>query len=186
MLVVECAGCESVHFCKLSSNSEDVDEVIDKGGISKVVFREKTEQFPEPDLAIFKKPQNFSSIAGSVRLAYEETYQALQNDMPKLAAAGARLVVESVCLAHKIKDGTLKQKIDRLKKEGHITQSMKIMLHNVRLFGNQHLHTTRSPDFFDLSAAWDAVNNLLIAIYGIKDSNKTFDFSSEIKNKPQI
>ncbi len=59
------------------------------------------------------------------------------------------------------------------------------MLHKVRIFGNDKLHTTANPRKVDLENAWGAVCNLLRSVYGTKDTTTYFKAFSEDRVKPR-
>jgi hypothetical protein len=65
-----------------------------------------------------------------------------------------------------------------LYEKGIVTEPMKGLLHNVRLFGNENIHTTHTPKEFELIAAWQGVNVLAEAIYGTEDSNAHYSPAS--------
>ncbi len=133
----------------------------------------------------YEKPVIFKSMPQEIKDASKETYTALCNDLPKLGASGTRLIIETLCLTNKIENGNLKSKINKLVDKGVITETMAKMLHKVRLFGNDKLHTTSTPNNEDLVNAWEAVCNLLRSVYGTKDTNAYFKAFSEDKVQPK-
>jgi hypothetical protein len=173
MLIVRCQGCDNLSFCKLSRDSETFTAVRSDDGSTSFEYIESVEQFPKTNTR-FRQTRNFHSMPKEIKDAYEETYQALTNQQPKLGAAGTRLVIEEVCLSHGIKIRNLEPKIDKLHEKGIVTESMRDLLHNVRLFGNENVHTLKTPSNYQLNIAWEAVNNLLQSIYGTADSNKDY------------
>ena len=172
-LIVQCRGCEYYSFCKESSDSETYHDIAKADGTREVVYPTSTEQYPlvNPD---FQRARMFTSMPKEIKEAYEETYKALTADLFKLGAAGMRLIIELVCLTQGITAGSLQKRIDDLHTEGVVTEDMKQLLHNVRLFGNKNVHTTNTPQLMELISGWDAVNTMLDAIYGTQDSNKMY------------
>lgn len=184
-LIVKCDGCETVQFCQISSCSEYYYSAENpQTGEMETYYSEKIDQYPAVNTS-YEKPSTFHSMPSEIKDACAETYSALCGDLPKLGAAGTRLIIETLCLVNNIGNGNLKQKINALAKKGVITGSMRTMLHKVRLFGNDKLHTTATPKKVDLEQAWSAVCNLLRSVYGTKDTTAYFKAFSQDKVKPK-
>jgi hypothetical protein len=173
--IVQCNGCETIQFCKVSSNSEDISYVEDPTtGEVDTFYPDTIEQYPAIT-TVFESPIAFVSMPTGVKKAYQETYLALANNLPKLSAIGIRLLVELICLSFEVPQNlTLFDKINRLQELGIISEDMKKLLQKIRLFGNDGAHTDQLPTTTDLSNAWAAINTLIRYLYGTKDTADYF------------
>lgn len=175
MMVVSCNGCEGLQFCKISSDDDSHDMIEDgKGGYTDI-YTPKTELFPIFDIN-FKKPHLYGEMPKHVRKIYEETYDTIVSGNTILAGAGVRTIIEAICLSFGIKTGNLVSKINKMHEKGHVTESMKNLLHSIRVFGNSSVHADINTDFYDIQTAWDAIDNLIVAIYGTDSSNKSYEW----------
>jgi len=172
-LIVQCLGCDIISYCKESSDNETYDEAVDERGITILNYKVITDQYPTVNTA-YQNPQPFSSMPKAVELVYHETYKALTHGLDKLSGSGIRQIVETVCIVNGIKRGLLSHKINELYSGGLVTEEMKDLLHNVRLFGNIQVHQIGSPEFLELTEAWGAVNTFLASLYGTHDANERF------------
>jgi hypothetical protein len=173
--IVQCNGCETIQFCKVSSNSEDISGTEDPiTGEIETFYPETIEQYPAIT-TVYETPLAFVSMPAGVKVAYQETYSALANGLPKLSAIGIRLLVELICLSFGIAQNlTLFEKINKLNEQGVISEDMKKLLQKIRLFGNDGAHTDQLPSPADLSNAWGAINTLIRYVYGTKDTADYF------------
>lgn len=174
MLTLQCNGCESLQFYKESSDDASwSEEVID--GRQQVVPDITKEAFPVFNTD-FKPLRHYSEIPKHVKDLYKETYNSLISGDVYLSGAGVRAIIEAICIAHDISSGTLFSKINQLFTKGVVTEAMKNLLHSVRVFGNQSIHTDSSIDYRDLVLAWDAIDYLMVSIYGTGSVNSEYEW----------
>lgn len=180
--VVQCNGCDVLHFCKISSSNDDMEPIFDeKGNLTGVEYPDTFTLYP----AVFLKYEpmlTYRSIPEDVRKVYRETFSALEAGLTKLSAIGIRTTLEQICIAKKI-PSTLKlnKKIDKLYKNSIINDDMKNLLHKVRIFGNSSAHESSHIHKADLLNAWASINSLIRYIYGTEDQRNYF-LNKDIKN----
>lgn len=187
LLTIQCNGCENVQFCKESSDDDSWhEEVVD--GINKQVYDVKREIFPLFNND-FKPVRHYNQIPKHVRNLYEETYDSLVSGNIYLSGAGVRAVIEAICIANGIKTGKLVSKINKLHSNGIVTEAMKDLLHSVRVFGNNSVHTDTPIEYLDLILAWDAIDYLMVSIYGTGSANSQYEWKksgwTETESKPE-
>lgn len=172
--ITQCKGCDYIQFCKVSSNSEDVEPVFNaKGEIIDVHYFDTTKQYP-PFNDAYESPLMYVSIPSEIKEPYSETSEALAANLNKLSAIGIRLTLEMICKDNNVRGRTLELKIEGLRKADLISQDMESLLHKIRIFGNDGAHSSFNPSIMDLKHAWEALNTLLRYLYGTKDTKMYF------------
>ena len=96
---------------------------------------------------------------------YLETLEALNGQIPLLAAIGLRALIESICLEQKTKSKNLAGGIDELASMGLLSAKQAEFLHNHRFMGNEAAHEIVAPNPEHLVAAIDIAETLLKTIY---------------------
>lgn len=83
------------------------------------------------------------------------------------AGAMARKTLEAALVAHSpdLKKGSLKERIDKLKESGVLTESLADWAHNVRLLGNDAVHDLEPADPADVNQALQLAEYLLIYLF---------------------
>ncbi|HSX28926.1 MAG TPA: DUF4145 domain-containing protein [Candidatus Saccharimonadales bacterium] len=181
--VARCNGCEQQQFCTISSSTEDMDEFVDsKTGKHSLEYIEIIKQFPAVNTN-YEKPPMYLGMPHELRSAYDETYRALCEDLPKLASIGIRMNIEIICTLHDVKGKWLPQRIEALYDKQIISIGMKEMLLSVKEFGDKGAHTIEIPKPIDLQAAWNALNILMLYIYGTKDTNDYYKVKKAFQTK---
>ncbi len=137
--LMACNGCDSVTYRRVSWFSEEPD-------LSTALYPPRAET-PTPD----RKPKDFDCLAWNhpVNSVYQQTIVALNANLPTLAGAGVRLIIEGVCKDCKIVDGdvtdrngvtkrnaNLVGKINGMVEQGLIGKKQADVLHEIRFLGN--------------------------------------------------
>lgn len=174
-MIVQCMGCDVISYCKESGDNETYVEKNDSDGESTLEYKITTDQYPIVNVT-FANPKHYSSMPKEVTSTYHDTYKALTHGLDQLAGIGMRQTVERVCVQNDITSGNLWQKINNLHEKGIVTEQMKDLLHNVRIFGNNNAHTDSAPSIYELTEAWSALDNFLSSVYGTSDSIQHFNF----------
>lgn len=83
------------------------------------------------------------------------------------AGAMARKALEAALVAHSpnLADGSLYQRINKLKENGVLTESLADWAHNVRLLGNDAVHDLEPADPVDVNQALQLAEYLLIYLF---------------------
>lgn len=173
--IVQCNGCDVLHFCKISSSNDDVEPLFDDSG--DIIGVEYPDTFTIYPFVLLKYEPilNYKSIPGDVQKVYVETFTALESGLSKLSAIGIRTTLEQICIAKNIPTRLkLNQKIDKLFENAVINNDMKNLLHKVRIFGNLGAHETNDINHDDLVNAWASLNSLIRYIYGTEDQRNYF------------
>ncbi|MFW6062200.1 MAG: DUF4145 domain-containing protein [Planctomycetota bacterium] len=161
-MVVACQGCESVSFCKDVTSPMESDTT--PFGYEQPVHY--VTQYPK----VRKSRGGLTGthlLPDAVHRIYRETVQAVTNDLPVLAAAGIRAIVETVCNEVGAKGPNLQARIDRLQELGTVTAAGADVLHKLRFMGNEAVHEVSPPTEEGLRAALDVVDYLLQGVYVI-------------------
>ncbi|HEX9989591.1 MAG TPA: DUF4145 domain-containing protein [Chloroflexia bacterium] len=153
--IIQCRGCDSVTFRKLSGSSEDFDE--DGPVISQQLY---------PGRTAGKGPIKGSEwFPYTTDRMYREVLQALNNDAPVLAAIGLRALIESICIEQDAASKDLIGCIDELADMGLLAKYQAEFLHAHRFLGNVAAHEMKAPKPEELNAALDIAETLLKTIY---------------------
>lgn len=159
--IIQCLGCENIVFRTISSNSEDVVQVSHDGQY-KYVEVEKLYPNPEEGRTSVKDnhllPQKLKSI-------YDETLTALNSGQSILVGIGIRAIIETVCKDQQALTGSLYNKIDVLASQGILTAEGAIILHQLRVLGNDAAHEVKPHTNIQLSLAFDVIDHLLQGVY---------------------
>jgi hypothetical protein len=157
--VIMCQGCEETGFRSVRQNSED----WDFSGVNSIEYIKSVNLYPNrnfraPLKGVYILPENVCRI-------YEETIQAMANNLPVLSGIGIRAIVETVC-KDKISPGkNLYEKIDGLVAQGVLSQEGSIILHAIRTLGNEAAHEVKPHTNNQLELAIDVCEHLLQAVY---------------------
>lgn len=159
--VVECNGCQTRSFRRVSRSSEDVGYDPETGEM--IVF-DNVELYPRRQVSRVGISEVFA-LPYPIQNVYLEVLQALRNEMPVLAGIGIRALVESLCRDCGADVGSLERKIDHLSESGVMSKSGAEILHSLRLLGNEAAHEVKHHPLRDLEAAMDVIEHALVGIY---------------------
>lgn len=164
--VIRCRGCETISF-----HQEILNETFfEANGYGEGEYVPEVVTFP------FHKgwisPIDSWSVPHEISSIYEETVNALNNDLLRLAGAGLRAVVESVCKFLAVDGKTLESKINKLKAKGIITQKDRDRLHAIRFIGNDSVHVLKDYSREELMVGINIVNGILSNLFVIEESFK--------------
>lgn len=173
--IVQCNGCDILHFCKISSCNDDIEPVFDnKGNIIGTEYPDTITSYPQITLK-YETKLNYRSTPQTVKSIYNETFTALESGLDRLSSTGIRGVLEQICLDKSVpKYLRLNKKIDKLYELQIINNDMKMLLHKIRLFGNTGTHESEGITKADLQNAWASLNSLIRYIYGTEDQKNYF------------
>lgn len=134
---MKCLGCDFVHFRILCSGTPFVEERIDELGEHYCHYYKDEELYP-------KKPTvmsaNISFPDREIEAFYNETINALNENLTRLASLGVRSCVERFALSSGCHGSSLLQKIDELRSKEIIVEQEKNQLHGIRFLGNESAH----------------------------------------------
>ncbi|MDE5642097.1 MAG: DUF4145 domain-containing protein [Muribaculaceae bacterium] len=182
--VVKCCGCDAVAFHREVYTEYNFDEV--QPGIYDYI----------PEISCFPFDKDWINpifswaIPHTIRDVYREAVEAMNHGLDRLAGAGFRAVVESVCSHLKIEGKTLEVKINKLTSQGIITKNDRNRLHAIRFIGNDSIHVLKKYGRDELKVALSIVNGILTNLFVIADdferlSEKPIseydDFEKELK-----
>jgi hypothetical protein len=159
--VVECQGCRTLSFRKMSQNTENSDFDPETG---EEELHQTIELFPN-------RLEGRTEIADAWQLPpamqriYSETLSALRASLPVLAGVGIRALVETVCKDCDAQGKNLELRIDNLVEKGVLTKAGSEILHSLRLMGNQAAHEVKPHTVADLNVAFDVIEYVLTGVY---------------------
>ncbi|HSH55503.1 MAG TPA: DUF4145 domain-containing protein [Candidatus Limnocylindrales bacterium] len=160
-LIVKCSGCNRPSYLTISTDSESYDE----DGPAEI-----RTQFPSTntDYVIVPLPYN---TPPKVRLAYQETSNALSNGLKHLGAVGIRMIAELICEAEGATGKDLFEKIDDLHDKSIISKIMADNVQALRFLGNESVHEFEVNDY-EIQTAWQVVSSLIDFVYRSKDNSE--------------
>jgi hypothetical protein len=162
--IVQCRGCETLSFRKVSTNSEAWDGYYEPDGSPVQVYREEIETYPSREIA--REPvEDFNTLPPKVRLIYVETLNALSSNQPVLAGIGIRAIVETICKDANSPGSNLSSRIDGLVGLGKLSSDGAATLHKLRVLGNAAAHDVVPHDEDQLALGLDVVEHVLEALY---------------------
>lgn len=177
--IVKCAGCNSITFREVSTNSEEYDR---EGHLAETISL-----YPARVLPIIKV-RWYRSVPYQIKNIYSETVQAYNNRLYVLCAAGIRAIIEGICtdkeMKSKIKEkgeleglkkplkNNLEAQIDSLADHGWLTIPHASILHEHRFLGNDALHDLESPTLSELQIAIEIIEETLSVVYEIGDKRE--------------
>ena len=161
-MIIECAGCEAVSFVEVYSDSEMYN--INEHGHQEWESEKKIYPYYLEKGQVL---ENIKLVPKKIRKIYDEAIGALKSNLPLLAAAGLRAVIESICNDQKIPNENVKliDKIDLLAKEGIISTREAKRLHPIRFLGNDAIHEIKTPAKNQLYILLNVVNNLMFNLF---------------------
>lgn len=158
--MVKCCGCDHVSFDVESREEADVCYEPD----GEVFYPSVHKSYPQKEWA-FELVAYTWHFPSSVYSIYKETVTAINNDCYLLAAAGFRAVIEAICNDKGVSGKTLEQKINGLKKAGHITEADRNRFHSVRFLGNDSIHSIKAPKREALVLVLQIIDGILTNLY---------------------
>lgn len=162
--VLECCGCESVRLLQESWFSEDTDHEGQPNLHSTY--------YPS---SIFRPlPRWFSSLDDEWHITrlVKETYQALQNDAPSLAAMGVRAAIEAIMIDKVGDNGTFKGNLKAFQAKGYISSFQLENLEAALELGHASIHRGFIPKKHQIEVALDILENLLQGLYLLEKKAK--------------
>lgn len=158
--IIQCSGCDSISFQKVSSDSDDFEQDDD----GNLIRTEKVEIYPNRLMGRVVLEDTYL-LPERVCLIYKETYLALCTKLKILACVGVRALIEAVCLEKEAKGKKLQIRIDNLVTKGILTKINADILHKTRILGNAAAHDTKIASDSELNIAFDIIENLLKTVY---------------------
>ena len=154
---------------------------------------------PRPNDSIQRMPKVFDRLRSGHPLwpAYLQTITALNSQLPTMASAGVRLLVEGVCIQLGVKNGpvekdgktktqsTLEGRINGLHEGGLVSTRQKEALHHIRVAGNDAVHEFADPKLEETSAALTIVEHLLAQVFDQPQYAKRIAAGREATQGPQ-
>lgn len=155
--IIQCLGCDSMSFLNIYSD----DSMITEAEHGVPYYYEEEVIFPKYIAGGIEIITMTHYLPKKVRNIYQETVEALKNDLYILAAGGLRTIIEAICNELKIKKENISKRIDELLNEGYLTKAQVKRLHSVRFLGNDALHEVDTPEKEVVYGLFDIINHLL-------------------------
>ncbi len=157
--ILQCNGCLSMGFRHLYEDFEVGTE------------NEEGELVPRTEVALYPRAlRNHRRLVTYllprlIRRVYEQTLSAYGEGAFVLASIGLRATIEAICGELKVVGTSLEKRIDKLFKEGHVSNADKKRLHAIRFLGNDAAHEIAEPEESELRVALEIVENLLNSVF---------------------
>lgn len=182
--IIACQGCGTGSFRTVHTDSESQDP--DTGE-----WYETITLYP-PRSYDYKGTHRFTHVPDKLEKIYKETISAFNAEMDVLCAGGLRAIVEGICADLGITDDSLrtkkvapnlKNKIEELAHQGHLTKTHSAILHELRFLGNTALHELEPPRRKHLAKAIDIVEHTLDSVYEVEVMGFELQRHRELKEK---
>ncbi len=168
--VLRCRGCETCGFRYVYHDYMDVYESPD----GDQTHRREIDLYPAV-IGNHKKLDNEWLLPKVIRKVHYQTLAAYGAKSHVLASIGLRATIEAVCVELRVTGSSLEKRIDKLFKEGHVSNVDKKRLHAIRFLGNDAAHAVVEPEEQDLRVALDIVENLLNSVFILAKRAKSLD-----------
>lgn len=169
--IVECLGCETISFRKLTHDSQTSHVQYEDGSVG---FEPDEELFPNPGVGRTSMI-DVELLPAAVQRIYSETLKALTSQLPVLAGIGIRALIESLAKEKGATGKDLMARIDDLVVLGILSTDGAAILHKLRILGNEAAHEVKPHSEQTLGLALDVVEHLLQGVYILPHhARKTF------------
>lgn len=162
--LLECCGCESIRLLHTSWFSEETDfegrPIVHETYYPSSVFR------PLP------KWISWLDTEWHITKLVKETYQALQNGAPSLAAMGVRAIIEAIMIDKVGDKGSFKGNLKALQENGYISNFQLDTLEAALELGHASIHRGFIPEKHQVEFALDILENLLHGLYVLESRAK--------------
>lgn len=172
--IIQCNWCENICFRETWTNSEDTDPETWEA-------YEKVINYPKVSSKT-RQINHYYGVNPKIRNIYRETIDAYNNWLLILCWGWLRAIIDWLCNAESIKDGTiinekwetkrlsnLQWKIAWLSEKWLLTKQHAELLHEHRFLGNDALHSLDAPTQDELELAIDIIEHTLDNLYEIKN-----------------
>ncbi len=193
--VVQCQGCMTLSFRKVSWFSEDVHQI----GPDEWENGERVILYPKRSNCTIAT-KDYWEIPTNLRRIYRESIDCFNNDSLTLTAAGLRIIVEGLCAELEIEDGpkkiipkgvvnevkrskNLDGKINGLHEKGFLTQKNAEILHEHRYLGNTAVHELVQPSREELILAINIIEHAFKTIFEIPMKGKELKIKRTRRDK---
>jgi Domain of unknown function (DUF4145) len=149
--MLECRGCEEVSLCRATWCSEDypMDEPSPNTYFPPRVSRHKPAWMDR------------LSVPEEYEFLLDEIYIALHADSRRLAAMGARALIDAYITRRVGDQGDFAKGLKKLVEENHIREAQREIVAAAVNAGNASAHRGHCPSVNDISAVIDIVENLI-------------------------
>lgn len=161
--IVQCAGCDSVSFVHVHTDSESRD--YETGQYEESLYVYPDRQPRQQDHNKREPIECVETFPLKTRRAYREVIRSLSANLPILTAIGIRAIIESVCIEQKASGRNLEKKIEDLATKGLLAAGQANILHGLRFMGNYAAHEIEPPKLEEILAALEIAETLLKTIY---------------------
>jgi hypothetical protein len=158
--IVQCQGCKTISFRKNWQSTGELHE----NEIGDTELDDHETIYPGR-VAGRQRLRGSWDLPPQITSIYNETHSALCNELPVLAGAGIRALIEVVCKDKSASGSDLKERIDNLATMGVLTENGAKFLHSLRIMGNKAVHEVKPHGEEELSIAFDVVEHLLQEVY---------------------
>ena len=169
--IVQCLGCETISFRRLTHNSETSYVQYEDGSGG---FEPDEELFPSPE--VNRAPiKDAELLPAAIQRIYLETLKALTSQQPVLGGIGIRALIEALAKEKGATGNDLMARIDSLVTLGVLSTDGASILHKLRILGNEAAHEVKPHSEQTLGLALDVVEHLLQGVYILPHhASKTF------------
>ena len=176
-MVVECRGCEEIHFLKVRIGSEDIIWTIEYEHPFDCPLVQSN--FPPRNIAR-KAPDWIQYLQCDLRDLMTQTYMVLHIGADRLVAMGARAVLERVMIEKCGDQGTFGENITEFVKQGFLAPSNREAVMAALDVGSAAVHRAYKPDLQAVVDVFEIVESVVHSVYIIPMSA-----ARRIKNTPK-
>lgn len=168
--IIQCLGCEYVHFLKECGEDDNLQPYYDIDGNTQYEHYPDIHLYP-PKEQIQLQFIKFDSNSSLVSKYFDESVAAFNNDLILLSAIGLRACLERFCHYNEIIEGNLKGEIDKLKQKNIILKDEHKQLHGIRFLGNESAHEVL-PQIKkkQIISAIQVFENIFLRVYNLNET----------------
>lgn len=159
--IIQCQGCDTISFRKVSQNSEDSFVQIGPDEWEENIYEELYPNRNEGRVPI----KDIHLLPTDIERIYAETLKATNGDQPVLSGIGIRALIETTTKERNANGKDLMEKINDLVTQGVLTKDGADILHKLRVLGNKAAHEVKPHSADQLYLAMDVIEHLLQGVY---------------------
>ena len=166
-MVVQCRGCEEIHFLKVSIGSEDVVWAI---GYEHPFDSPTLQESYPPRNVVRDPPKWLKLLEPDLRDLVEEIYLALHVDAYRLVVMGTRAVLERTIIDKCSDQGSFGKNVSKFVDKGYLAQANSEAVTAALDVGSAAIHRSYEPDLEAILDVLEIVESVIHAVYVVPES----------------
>lgn len=176
--ILRCMGCDDISFRRETYSMETgfEEQSAERISFSDTLYGDDLvlvcdQSIQYPPRSSRQLPLWSGSLDPELRSILQEVYSALHMGLNRLAAMGARTIIDIVATREVGDKGSFGTKLTAMVTEGLVSKGSRDVIHAALEAGSAAAHRGHSPESDDLSVIMDIVENLLQTVYVLKPAS---------------